>query len=149
MLTEKSKPDIAHETAQNAAFALACGDGICPNAEAACNQTRSDLRLLDDDAGKHETPSTHIESRLGLAERLHGLESSERLIALEAKTSRNISWCKGVLSRWKEADYPDPKSWPEIQQSQCFHPSYSLNHGDWPDMALKIISSETHAKIHK
>jgi len=102
------------------------------------SQIRSGLQSPDGVVGKHEIRSTHIVSRLPLAVWLHSLESSECLLALEAKTSRNISWCKGVLSRWKEAGYPDPKFWPEIQQSQCLHPSYSLNHGDWPDMARKL-----------
>jgi hypothetical protein len=105
-------------------------------AEAERSQIRNDLPPLAGGMGKRGNPSTHIESRLPLAEWLHGLESSEHLLALEAKTSRNISWCKGVLSRWKEAGYPDPESWPEIQQSACLHPSYSLNHNNWPDMAL-------------
>lgn len=97
------------------------------------NQTRNDLPLPDGGVGRHGNPSTHIESHLSLVEWLHGLEDSDNLLVLEAKTSRNISWCKGVLFRWKEAGYPAPESWPEIQQSACLHPSYSLNHNDWPN----------------
>jgi hypothetical protein len=98
------------------------------------NQTRNDSRLPGDVEGRLESFSTYIESRLDFAKWLHGLESSDSLLALEAKTSRNISWCKGVLARWKSSGYPNPESWPEIQSSPWLHPSYSLNNKDWPSI---------------
>lgn len=95
---------------------------------------RANSQPLADDVRKPENPSTYIESQIPIATWLHALESSEFLLALEAKTSQRMIWCKGVLSRWKEAGYPDPKSWPEIQSSQCLNPSYSLNHASWPNV---------------
>jgi hypothetical protein len=65
---------------------------------------------------------------------LHSLEASDNLLHWEANTSQNVTWCKGVLARWKEAGYPDPESWPETRDHPCLHPSYRLNHAQWPDM---------------
>ncbi|MGC9944500.1 MAG: hypothetical protein ABSE48_21965 [Verrucomicrobiota bacterium] len=102
--------------------------------ELAKNQTRNDSPLLKGVADRRENFSTDIESRLPLARWLHGLEVSERLIQHEAKTSRNIAWAKGVLARWRAAGYPNPELWPEIQRSEWLHPSYSLNHNEWPNL---------------
>lgn len=106
------------------------------------NETHNDLLRSERGEDKSESHSGQIESRLELAKWLHALEASEHLLQLEAKTSRKIAWCKGVLSRWRAAGYPNPEQWPEIQQHPCLHPSYSLNHGDWPEIENECFSEK-------
>ena len=86
---------------------------------------------------KGENPTEQKESLLDFATWLRSLESSEHLLNLEAKTSRNVAWCKGVLARWRAAGYPDPELWPETQQCPWLRPSYRLNHAAWPSVHLR------------
>jgi hypothetical protein len=74
------------------------------------------LEKGDGSTRKAGNSSTEKRSLLGFAEWLHGLECDAHLLLCEAKTSRNVAWCKGVLARWKEAGYPDPSQWPETRQ---------------------------------
>jgi hypothetical protein len=97
------------------------------------NQTRSGSQFQTGDADRFLNSESHKESCLSFSTWLHSLEASEHLLALEAKTSHNAAWCKGVLGRWRAAGYPDPEQWPETQSLECLRPSYSLNHSGWPN----------------
>lgn len=101
--------------------------------ELANSQIRSDSQTLADDVGKLSGFELCKVSRLSFSTWLHSLEAGERLLLFEAKTPQNVSWCKGVLRRWREAGYPDPEQWPETRSAECLRPSYSLNHAEWPN----------------
>jgi hypothetical protein len=57
-----------------------------------------------------------------------------------------------VLSRWREAGYPDPEQWPETRDSPWLRPSYLANHSSWPDLEKLpdspfILQDEKHCGI--
>jgi hypothetical protein len=64
-------------------------------------------------SGKAQHSESSAFGRLTFEQWLRTLESCPDLLALEAKTPRNLLRYKSALHRWKEAGFPSPTEPPE------------------------------------